>query len=145
VAEVDSFLAAYQAYGAGRLTPAQADAYVADMAVVARKLGVIAPPLSVRGLHDQITMFRPELRSTPQSRDAARYLLLEPPLDAAARVPYAMIAAAAVATLPLWARAELRLPVLPFADRLVVRPVGVLLARTIRWATALNEPMQPAS
>lgn len=145
VAEIDSFLTAYQTYGAGRLAPHEADGYVAGMATIARKLGVPAPPLSVRGLHDQITMFRPELRSTPQSRDAARYLLLEPPLDAAARVPYMLIASAAIATLPAWARAELRLPWLPLADRLVARPVGVLVARAIRWASAVNEPQPPVS
>ncbi|MGA1362885.1 MAG: oxygenase MpaB family protein [Ilumatobacteraceae bacterium] len=145
VAEIDSFLVAYQAYGAGRLAPHEADGYVAGMARIAHKLGVPAPPLSVRGLHDQLTMFRPELRSSPQSRDAARYLLLEPPLDAAARVPYMLIASAAIATLPAWARAELRLPWLPLADRLVARPVGVLVARAIRWASAVNEPQQPAS
>ena len=145
VAEADSFLTAYQAYGAGRLSPAEADGYVAGMALIARKLGVTAPPLSVRGLHDQLAMFRPELRSTPQSRDAARYLLLEPPLDAAARVPYMLIASAAIATLPAWARAELRLPWLPLADRLVARPVGVIVAKAIRWATAVNAPQPPVS
>ncbi|MFZ9445961.1 MAG: oxygenase MpaB family protein [Ilumatobacteraceae bacterium] len=147
VAEIDSFLRAHATYGAVPLTPAQADGYVEDMAVIARKLGVKAPPLSVRGLRDQLRMFRPELMSTPQSRDAARYLLLEPPLDAAARVPYLVIASAAIATLPAWARAELRIPYLPLADALVSRPLGNLVARTIRWATAIDavSPATPAS
>lgn len=141
VAEVDSFLAAYQAYGAGRLTPEQADGYVLDMSLVAAKLGVVAPPLSVRGLRDQLAMFRPELRSTPQSRDAVHWLLVEPPLDAAIRIPYMVIAAAAVATLPVWARAELRLPKLPLVDELVARPAGTLLARTLRWAMTVDGPV----
>lgn len=144
VAEVDSFLRAYQTYGAGRLTPSQADGYVADMAVIARRLGVTAPPLSVRGLRDQLLLFRHETRSSPQSRDAARYLLLEPPLDAAARVPYMLIAGAAIATLPAWARAELRIPYLPLADELVTKPVGSLVARAIRWATSIDEPFNVA-
>ena len=140
VAEVDSFLRAYQTYGAGRLTPAQADGYVTDMALIARKLGVTAPPLSVRGLRDQLTMFRHEVRSTPQSRDAVHYLLVDPPLDAAARIPYAMISAAAVATLPGWARNELRIPRLPLVDELVARPIGSVLARTFRWAMTIDGP-----
>ena len=70
----------------------------------------------LRGLRDQLLLFRHETRSTPQSRDAARYLLLEPPLDAAARVPYMLIAGAAIATLPAWARVELRIPSLPPGD-----------------------------
>lgn len=141
VAEVDSFLSTYQAYGAGRLTPEQADGYVADMAVIARKLGVTAPPLSVRGLRDQLHMFRHELHSTPQSRDAVHWLLVDPPLDAARRVPYAMISAAAVATLPAWARMELRLPRLPLVDELIARPAGNLLARTFRWAMTVDGPV----
>ena len=140
VAEVDSFLRAFQTYGASRLTPQQADGYVADMAVIARALGVVAPPVSVRGLRDQLLLFRHETRSTPQSRDAARYLLLEPPLDAAARVPYMLIAGAAIATLPAWARAELRIPFVPFVDEIVTKPIGSLVARTIRWATSIDAP-----
>lgn len=142
VAEVDSFVAAHRAYGAETLSESDYDDYVADMAVVARKLGVPAPPLTVRGLHDQLTSFRPELRSTPESRDASKYLLLQPPLDLAARVPYSLIASAAVAILPAWARWELRVPFTPLTDRLVLRPVGQAVAGTIRWAMSPERPVQ---
>lgn len=140
VAEVDSFLSAHQTYGAQPLTNDEADQYVADMAVIAHKLGVTAPPTSVRGLRDQLAMFRPELKSTAESRDVARYLLLEPPLDVAARIPYSLIAAAAVAILPAWARADLRLPYLPVTERAIFRPIGNVIAATIRWATSINAP-----
>lgn len=140
VAEVDSFLRSHQTYGAQPLTADEADGYVEDMALIARKLGVTAPPTSVRGLRDQLAMFRPELRSTPESRDVARYLLVEPPLDLATRVPYMLIAAAAVATLPAWARADLRLPYLPLTERTVLRPIGSIVASTIRWATSIDAP-----
>jgi uncharacterized protein (DUF2236 family) len=140
VAEVDSFLSAHQTYGAYPLTNEEADQYVADMAVIAHKLGVTAPPTSVRGLRDQLAMFRPELKSTTESRDVSRYLLLEPPLDVAARIPYSLIAAAAVAILPAWARADLRLPYLPVTERAIFRPIGNVIASTIRWATSINAP-----
>jgi uncharacterized protein (DUF2236 family) len=140
VAEVDSFLSAHQTYGAHPLTNEEADQYVADMAVIAHKLGVTAPPTSVRGLRDQLAMFRPELKSTTESRDVSRYLLLEPPLDVAARIPYSLIAAAAVAILPAWARADLRLPYLPITERAIFRPIGNVIASTIRWATSINAP-----
>jgi hypothetical protein len=140
VAEVDSFLSAHQTYGAHPLTNEEADQYVADMAVIAHKLGVTAPPTSVRGLRDQLAMFRPELKSTTESRDVSRYLLLEPPLDVAARIPYSLIAAAAVAILPAWARADLRLPYLPVTERAIFRPIGNVIASTIRWATSINAP-----
>jgi uncharacterized protein (DUF2236 family) len=136
VAEVDSFMRAHQAYGATPLDTAGYDAYVADMAVIARKLGVPAPPTSVQGLKDQIAQFRPELRGTTESRDAAKYLLLTPPLDLAARIPYSLIAAAAIAILPTWARADFRLPYLPVTEQLVVKPIGQLISSTIRWATS---------
>lgn len=141
VAEVDSFLRAHQTYGAHPLTAHEADMYVEDMAVIARALDIPAPPVSVRGLRDQLVMFRYELQSTPEARDVARYLLIEPPIDLASRVPYSLIAAAAVATLPVWARAELRLPYLPVTERAVVRPIGTLIASAIRWATAVNAPI----
>lgn len=136
IAEVDSFLRAHQAYGAKPLDAAGYDQYVADMAVIARKLGVPAPPTSVQGLRDQIAQFRGELHGTTESRDAAKYLLITPPLDLTARVPYSLIAAAAIAILPAWARADLRLPYLPLTEQLVVKPIGQLLSSTIRWATS---------
>lgn len=140
VAEVDSFLRAYQAYGADSLTAEEADGYVEDMAVIARALGVPAPPTSVQGLRDQLAMYRYELKGTVESADVAKYLLLEPPLPIASRIPYSLISASAIALLPVWARAELRLPYLPIAEKLVVKPIGQFVSSTIRWATAVNQP-----
>ena len=136
VAEVDSFIRAHKAYGAENLDDGAYDGYVEDMAVIARKLGVPAPPTSVQGLRDQIYQFRSELHGTQESRDAARYLLIEPPLELVARIPYSLIAASAVAILPAWARADLRLPYLPLTERVVVKPIGQLISSTIRWATS---------
>ncbi len=138
VAELDSFIAAHRAYGAQKLDEKTYDAYVEDMAVIARKLGVPAPPTSVQGLRDQLVMYRYELASTPESRDAAKYLLLTPPLSLPARVPYSLIAAAAIAILPAWARNDLRLPYLPVTEKAVVRPIGHAITSTIRWATAID-------
>jgi uncharacterized protein (DUF2236 family) len=134
VAEVDSFLTAHQRHGARPLTPVECDGYVADTAVIARALGVPAPPTSMRALHDQIAQFRPELASTKEARDAARYLVLQPPLPLASRIPYSFIASAAVALLPRWARLPLRLPYLPVAEHFVAHPLGDVVTRTFRWA-----------
>ena len=138
VAEVDSFLSTYRTFGATPLTDEQADGYVADMAIIASKLGVPAPPTSVQSLNDQLNMFRHELKSTPESRDVVKYLLLQPPIDLTARVPYSLISAAAVATLPVWARTDLRLPWLPVTEKLVLKPIGSLVTSTIRWATGVD-------
>lgn len=138
VAELDSFIAAHRAYGAQKLDEKTYDGYVEDMAVIARKLGVPAPPTSVQGLRDQLVMYRYELASTRESRDAAKYLLLTPPLSLPARVPYSLIAAAAIAILPAWARNDLRLPYLPVTEKTIVRPIGHAITSTIRWATAID-------
>jgi uncharacterized protein (DUF2236 family) len=134
VCEVDSFLASYQRYGAEPLTSDDADAYVRDAALVARKLGVNDPPRTVRELRAEFREFRPELAGTTEAREAARFLLLEPPLPLAARAPYAMLTAAAVALLPAWTRWPLRLPFLPVSETLLVRPAGAVVTQIIRWS-----------
>ena len=134
IVEIDSFLRAYQRHGSGPLGRSDADAYVRDAAVIARALGSESPPTSVAELNAAMHAFRPELRGTPEARTAARFLLAEPPLPVAARVPYGMLAASAVALLPSWARRPLRLPYLPVSEALVVRPVGEAVTRIIRWS-----------
>lgn len=134
VAEVDSFLRAYQRYGAERLDSDVADGYIADSARVATALGVVDAPRDRAELADRLAAYRPELRSTEAARDTARFLLLTPPLPLAARPPYAVLAAAAVALLPRWARRPLRLPYLPLVERTGVTIAGHGLVRTIRWA-----------
>ncbi len=134
VAEVDSFLAANQRYAAQPLVGAERDDYVRQMAVIARALGVPAPPESVQSLRDQIRAYRPELRSTTEARDAARYLLLQPPMHAAIRPMYGVLASASIALLPRWARWPLRLPSLPVVEAVAVRPAGDALVRALRWA-----------
>ena len=134
VCEVDSFLAAHQRYGAEPLSADEADQYVFDSALVARKLGVNEPPRTVRELKAELRDFRDECHGTTAARDAARFLLLEPPLPLAARAPYTLLAAAAVSLLPGWTRWPLRLPWLPVSETMVVRPAGAAVTQLIRWS-----------
>jgi uncharacterized protein (DUF2236 family) len=136
IVEVDSFLTAYRRYGAEPLAACEGDEYVRQMAVVARALGVPAPPESERALADQLRSYRPELASTREARDAARYLLLRPPMHPAIRPLYGVLAVAAVATLPRWARWPLRLPYQPLTEAVAARPAGDVLVRSLRWALA---------
>lgn len=136
VAEVDSFLRAHQRYGARPLDRAGCDAYVADTARVAAALGVLDPPTTVAGLTDRLASYRGEVRATPQARDAARFLLLNPPVPLVARLPYGVLAANAVSLLPPWAAAELRLLRLPLVDSVCVRPLGSAFTSAVRWAMA---------
>jgi len=134
VTEVDSFLASFQRYAAEPLTPDDADRYVEQTAVVAKRLGVVDPPLTTAELAAVIESYRPELESTAASRDAARFLLLHPPLPIAAKPGYAALAAGAVALLPRWARRPLRLPWLPVTELVVARPLGDAATAAVRWA-----------
>lgn len=134
VAEVDSFLAAHQTYGVQPLDAAEQDLYVEDAALVARKLGVVDPPTTVAELRDLLDEYRPELRGTTEARQAARFMLIHPPVPMVARPAYGVLTAAAVGLLPWWTRWPLRLPYLPLAEATVVRAAGEGLTRTIRWA-----------
>lgn len=134
LAEIDSFLTAHQLFGDRPLDQDGRDAYVAETARVAQALGVVGPPRSETELQAQLRAYRRELTGTAAAREAARFILLTPPLPALARLPYAAIAAAAVGMLPGWARAELGLPPMP---GLVARPAGSAVTRAIRWAMAV--------
>jgi uncharacterized protein (DUF2236 family) len=134
VAETDSFLRCHQRYGVQPLDAAGCDGYVADTARIAIALGVPDPPQTHAELNAALRCYRPELRAIPEALAAARFLVRKPPLPLAARGPYAVLAAAAIAELPDWARRELRLPGLPVAEPLLVPPAGRALVSVIRWA-----------
>jgi uncharacterized protein (DUF2236 family) len=134
IAETDSFLRAHTSFGARPLDQAARDGYVADMARIGAGLGVPDPPGTEAELAARIDAYRPELAATAQALDAARFLLLHPPLPVIARAPYAVLAAAAVSLLPGWARRQLRLPRLPVSETVLVRPAGHAMVHAIRWA-----------
>ena len=114
---------------------------VSQSCVVATRLGVIDPPTTVAALDAAIDSYRTELQGTEAARDAARFLLLRPPLPWSARPGYSAMAGAAVSLLPQWARQPLRLPYLPLAERAIAIPVGGAATSVIRWA--LKHPHEP--
>jgi uncharacterized protein (DUF2236 family) len=140
IAEADSFLRAHTRFGAQPLDRAGRDGYVADLARIGAELGVPDPPRTEADLTARIASYRAELAGTAQARQAARFLLLTPPLPAAARPPYTVLAAAAVSLLPGWARRPLGLPRLPATEAALVRPAGHALVHAIRWAVTRPPP-----
>jgi uncharacterized protein (DUF2236 family) len=132
IAEADSFLRCHQRYGARPLDDAGCDGYVADIARIAMELGVPDPPRTRAQLDAALRAYRPELRAIPEAREAARFLVRNPPLPLLARGPYALLAAAAIGELPDWARRELRLPRVP-ADSLLVPSAGHAIVGAVRW------------
>ena len=143
IAEIDSFLLAYQRYGGKPLDQAGRDGYVADTARVAGALGVPNPPRTEAELRERISAFRPELRSTEAAREAARFLLVTPPLPLLARGPYGVIAATSVSMLPGWARLPLRLPYFPPFEATAIRSAGRVLVGGIRWALSSQPVPEP--
>ena len=140
-AEVDSFLASYRRHGDRRLTPAQEDLYVEQSGRASQGLGVVQPPRSVAELAATMDDFRSELVASDEAHDTARFLLLHPPVTGASRPGYAALAAGAVALMPMWAKAMLRLPALPIGERLATGPVAGLAVRAVRWA--MTDPGDP--
>ncbi|MDA3033179.1 MAG: oxygenase MpaB family protein [Actinomycetota bacterium] len=134
IAELDSFLTAHDRYGVDPLVGTERDQYIAESGVIARALGVEAPPETETELRDHLRTFRPELRGSSAARDAARYLLIRPPLPAAGRAPYGLISAAAISLMPAWTRWPLRLPWLPLTEATVGRVGGDVVTRALRWA-----------
>ena len=136
VAEADSFLAAHQRYGDKPLDRAGCDRYVAEVGDVGERLGVIDPPRTLAQLRDEIEQYRPELAETAAAREAARFILLRPPVPWVVLPPYTALTGAAVGMLPRWARKPLGLPYLPPVEGTVVRASGHAITSIIRWAMA---------
>ena len=145
VAEVDSFLTAHQVYGERPLDQAGRDDYVAQTAVVARKLGVRRPTDDGGRAGRRDREFRPELEATEHAREAVSFLVWHPPLPWAARPAYGALVAAAIGLMPVWTRRPLRLPLLPVSERTVVRALGGAATGTIRWALTARPPQPPAA
>jgi uncharacterized protein (DUF2236 family) len=135
VAGVDSFLSAYQRYGAKPLTPAECDTYVAQAATVALRLGASRAPTSVAELQADLDAFRPDLRATPGAFSVMRFLLFSAPVPLLARPAYALLAAGGLDLLPAWARRMYRIPEIPLAGPLS-RPGARLVTRVLRGILA---------
>jgi uncharacterized protein (DUF2236 family) len=134
VAEADSFLRCHQRHGEHPLDEAECDGYVSDIARVAAAVGVPDPPRTRTELDAALREYEPELCATREAIEAARFLVVNPPLPLLARGPYAALAIAAIAELPGWVRRDLRLPRLPFAEPVLAPAAGNVIVRAIRWA-----------
>lgn len=133
VAEIDSFVTAHRLVGAAPLDDAGYDEYVAQMATVAERLGVVGAPTTLAGLRDQLEEYRPALRVSPQARDTIDFLLHDPPVPWTLRPGYRGLSACAVGSLQPWARAM----VAPRARwHRTGRVAGRAVTSVIRWSLA---------
>jgi uncharacterized protein (DUF2236 family) len=104
-AQVDSGLAAAERYGA-EFSDADRDGYVAEMTAAAELVGVPPgrAPTCVAELDAYFAAIRPELTLSPAAADTARYLTAMPAIEPELSDVFQVVAAAAVASLPDWAR-----------------------------------------
>jgi uncharacterized protein (DUF2236 family) len=135
VAEARSFLASYLRYRNPGFPGARQDAYFAEMAMLARRLGAIDVPETRRDVTAYFRALQPELRCDARTRDVARTLLEQPATSAAVMPLQRVLLDAGVELLPDWAQTlhALRMPI---ARRLAVRAGGVGAGRVMRWALA---------
>jgi uncharacterized protein (DUF2236 family) len=103
--QVDSGLAAAARYGA-EFSDADRDGYVAEMTAAAELVGVPPgrAPASVAELDAYFAAVQPELTLSPGAADTAEYLTRMPAIEPELTDIWQVIAAAAVASLPDWAR-----------------------------------------
>lgn len=135
IAEAWSFLEGHRRYGSHQLTPHEADTYVAQSAISATALGATDLPMDVAALEAALSAARTELHATPAARDAATFLLREPPLPQAARPGYRLLTLGAVDLLPTWARDELNL-----SSPRGAGIAGAVGTRLVRWGLAAVDP-----
>jgi uncharacterized protein (DUF2236 family) len=105
----DSMLVAAQRY---HWRPVDADAYVAEMAVTGRAVGVLDPPTTRAQLSEVLAGFRDEVATSPTALAVGAFL--QHPgraLPASALPAYAVLSRAAADMLPDWAHPVLGTPV----------------------------------
>jgi uncharacterized protein (DUF2236 family) len=131
--ELESFVLAYRTY-AGRLSDADADRYVQEMARVAEmvELPAAMAPRSMAEVTDYLRSVR-GLQVTAAARDGLRVIMF-PPMSLRFRPLWAIPTTAAVAILPRYARRMYRIPWFPPAA-LPVRAGVYALSRALNLAT----------
>ena len=137
--EVDSFLTTFLLFGRDKISASDQDLYVEEMGVVARELGYLNPPQTKDELAELIESFLPELKATPESKEAAFFLYNFPfPGIFTPRV-YQVLFAAAADTLQPWARSIHQF----YEPGLVLRKTrygfSLGLIRLLGWALRVDE------
>jgi uncharacterized protein (DUF2236 family) len=151
VAEMSSFLEAARRFGPRSLTAEQCDRYYADVAPVALALGAEWVPHSMMEAQSYFDRIRPDLSAGPQARAARDWLRRGVATRPEERAVYTVLLAAAISTLPRWARSQLGLTTAAPLDLLLDTTTVIPLTRTVsaalRWVTSgrPGAPRQPES
>jgi uncharacterized protein (DUF2236 family) len=131
VAEVSSFLAAYQRHRDPMFPGAEQDRYYAETATIAEALGATGVPRDRAGIEAYLRAVRPQLRFDDRTREISQ-ALLAPPTTSATRAFAPLIFRASKDLLPDWARRMHGLPPRDLAEPAV--RLGVAgLGGVLRW------------
>ena len=123
----DSFLAAFQAYGPRRLSPAEADRFVDEQSRIGALLGADPLPRGADELRAWVVGHPALERSEAQA--AAVKFLRKPPLKRPQRAGYELLLQGAVATIPQSLRELIGVKPAPAADA-----TGATMVKALRWA-----------
>jgi len=132
--EVAMFAAAAITYGHRSYDEAFLDRYVEELVPQAELLGGTEVPSSMTELAAYFEDLREELELGDQARDVRKFLLRGVAKRPQDKLAYGVVVAAAIAILPKWARRELRLPLLPLTEPLIIRPAALAFATVLRLA-----------
>jgi len=142
----DSFLVAYQHFGAQCLTDEEADRFVCEQAKVGELLGAVPLPLAARSLASWVNEL-PDLAPSPGMVEAISFLR-SPPLPPPVKLVYRILFEAAVTTLPPRVRSILGLRSWPGAHLVGLASIRILrraLGRSPSWLLALRRVDAPLS
>ncbi|MDD1012546.1 oxygenase MpaB family protein [Pseudomonas rubra] len=133
VAEVSSFLAAHMRYRNPNLSLADQDAYYAEIALIAERLGARDVPHSRQQIADYLQDMRPHLICDARSHEVVQVLLDAPAPSRLAQPVGALMLRAGIELLPGWASEMLELRQNPLQRRLIRQGV-ISTAAMLRWA-----------
>ena len=140
----DSFLVAFEEYGARRLEPDEADRFVAEQARIGRLLDADPIPETATELAEWVAG-HPAVGPSPGMREAVEFLR-QPPLDPFVLFAYRLLGSAAVAIIPPRIRTALALKPRPGAQVVGAGSMAVMrwaLGSSPRWRMALERTGAP--
>lgn len=138
IAEIRCFLAGYKVFGDRKLTPEDRDRYVAETALLARRLGALEVPSTEAEMEAYLARMRPQLHPTPAAVEAVGFLRAfgRNPIERAAT---RILMNGGISLLPGWARAQLGIRRPAPIRRLFDRPAVRLLNAVLVWACGPSE------
>lgn len=140
-AETSMFLSAYRRFGTVKLSDADADRYINEMAQLALDLGMVNPPTSVADLDATIQRFRPELRLSPDGATARDFVVRGVQRGLTHRSVNWLLVRCSFALMTPWEMELLGVKRRPLRNQLFIVPATAVLCRVLR----LFVPPPPAT